>query len=367
MHDHRSSPASRIFFQICEAILFFVVAAASVNNYLDGMITGGASGRDSLIAAINGSADRPFVYRQLIPMAANWFDSRFPEPVKDRIFNSRNRVGLLLRERVSLAKLAQDRAYFLRYWFFCFAEFVCAWLSIYVSYRLCKQMGFSPPAAVLSTVAFMLLVPVLFSHYYDFPELLFLLLAAWMAWRMHWLWLLPVSALATWNKESFLLFIPALYPLLRVRADRKTASVATTLIALPSIAVNLALRMKFQNNPGTPMEFHLWGNLRGILNLFTLIPMAFVRIYGAWTPHPFHLFVILLLIWAVKRSWASLPDCLKFHMRVAALINIPLYLLFGQNGELRGLSFLYVSFLVVVAALCSEWMHSCEAGVLPSD
>jgi len=213
----------------------------------------------------------------------------------------------------------------------------------------------------LTAIAFILIVPLNFSHYYDFPELLFLLLVSWIALRANWLWLLPVAALATWNKESFLLFVPAVYPLLRVRAGRNTASLATALIAVISIAVNLAVRIKYQHNPGSAMEFHLWANLQAFLDLLTLSPTPLFRVYGGIAPHPFHLFGIALLIWMIRRAWGSLPNHIKLHIVIAALINIPFFIVFGQSRELRGLSLLYVSLLAVIAVNFSDWVCASQS------
>jgi hypothetical protein len=66
----------------------------------------------------------------------------------------------------------------------------------------------------------------------------------------------------------------------------------------------------------------------------------------------------MLLIWVVWRSWRLLPGWLKLHAKIAAVINIPLYLLFCQPGEFRDLSLLFISFLLVLAFSLQEWMGS---------
>jgi hypothetical protein len=66
----------------------------------------------------------------------------------------------------------------------------------------------------------------------------------------------------------------------------------------------------------------------------------------------------MLLIWVVWRSWRLLPGWLKRHAQIAAVINIPLYLLFCQPGEFRDLSLLFISFLLVLGFSLQEWMDS---------
>jgi hypothetical protein len=80
-------------------------------------------------------------------------------------------------------------------------------------YLVCKSVGYAPATAALSAIVMILLMPYFLSvggYLYDYPELAFLALAVWMALNFDWWWMIPVVALATWNKESFLAFIPAL-------------------------------------------------------------------------------------------------------------------------------------------------------------
>ena len=276
---------------------------------------------------------------------------------QDRIFNAHNRTGFLLRQRLSLDPMGQDRTYFVRYWFLCIAEFFSAFLSTLLAYSLAKRFGFTPAVAALATIAFILFVPTMFGHFYDFFELAFLLLAAWVALRASWLWLLPVVALATWNKESFLLFLPALYPFLRTRFSRMQTWLALGFSSAIAVAVNCALRLQFRSNGGGAVEFHLWDQLTGLKKLFDPRSFHLGHLYGAWAPDPFNLLLILVLVWAVWRAWPRLPAYLKTHTRIAAVISIPLYILFCQYGELRDLSFLYIFFLALLADRFADWVR----------
>jgi hypothetical protein len=66
----------------------------------------------------------------------------------------------------------------------------------------------------------------------------------------------------------------------------------------------------------------------------------------------------ILLIWTVWRSWRLLPFFVKRNAQIAAVINIPLYILFCQPGELRDLSLLFVSFLLMLGFSLEEWMQT---------
>jgi hypothetical protein len=70
----------------------------------------------------------------------------------------------------------------------------------------------------------------------------------------------------------------------------------------------------------------------GIISLPSLNPITFA--------------IILFLVWD---GWSQLSLELRRFTGVAALINLPLFFLFCAPGELRDLSFLYLSFLLLIA------------------
>ena len=72
----------------------------------------------------------------------------------------------------------------------------------------------------------------------------------------------------------------------------------------------------------------------------------------------FTLAPIALLAWASWRAWPHLPPIAQRHAQIAAVINLPLYLLFCWPGELRDLSMLYVTFLLVLAVNVGDWLGS---------
>jgi hypothetical protein len=69
----------------------------------------------------------------------------------------------------------------------------------------------------------------------------------------------------------------------------------------------------------------------------------------------------------VWRAWPFLPRAIQLHAQIAALINIPLYLLFVQPGKLRDLSMLYIAFVLVLAVNFNQWMiESRQRQLLPA-
>ena len=76
----------------------------------------------------------------------------------------------------------------------------------------------------------------------------------------------------------------------------------------------------------------------------------------------FTLIPLALLVWTVWRGWKLLPKPFQRHGQIAAAINLPLFFLFCQPGEMRDLSMLYIVFLLLLAmnitAVLQSWTGS---------
>jgi hypothetical protein len=159
--------------------------------------------------------------------------------------------------------------------------------------------------------------------------------------------------LATLNKESFLFFIPTLYPLLRKRNSRINTLIGTGVLGLACAAVGYVLRLRYQNNPGGTVEFHLLGQISYLSHMYNMLHME--KTYGIYMIPISNPLVVALIAWTVWRGWRYLPREIKRHAQIAAVINIPLYILFCYPGEFRDLSLLYIAFLLLMAANLAQW------------
>jgi hypothetical protein len=368
-----SSAGSRIYFGLACFALFTAAAAASFNGFYDkhkfsevGVANPGTG--FTFEAMVDGTASRPFVYRQLVPAMANWtsasIDAALPETTRNWLY--RGNQGRPVGERFLDSPIAGNPAYLLRYCAMYGIVFGFTLASVYLIFGLCNGIGYSPPASALTAIGMILIIPFLLTgggYYYDYPELAFMVLAVWMALKCDWWWILPVAALATWNKESFLLFVPALYPLLRQKASRKSAIVATTVLELVCAAVYYALRIRFENNPGGSVEIHAADQIRFLVHIGALFS-SFEKTYGLLAPRVIYIPVLALIGWTALRGWRHLPRYFKRHALIAMAINVPLYFIFCQPGELRDLSMLYVTLIVLLAANLNEWagLRTVETG-----
>jgi hypothetical protein len=352
-----SSASARLYYIAFEAVIFFVAASASFFGYfqkahfLDRGLGGEYGG--TFQTMMDGTANRPWVYRQMLPMIGNWIDSQVPASTQDLLYNFKAADGRPLREHFFQTDIANDRRYFVRYVAIYIAAFLFAWLAIYAMSRTCTSLGVDRAIASFAAIIMILAMPYLIGYFYDFPELAFLALACWLAIDFDWWWLIPVCALGTWNKESFLLFIPALYPFIRGRVSRKQAWVATLVLLGAALAVYVPIHLHFKNNPGGTVLLRLDRQIlvgRQISKLF-----AHDTTYGILSLTPYNPFCLALIAWTVWRGWSYLPKKMQSHALSALAINIPLYLLFCEVGELRDLSFLYVTMLLLIAQNLRAW------------
>jgi hypothetical protein len=351
--------SSRLFHLMCLSVLLIVVSASSFSAFYQKwhFREQGARGTD-LIAEfdrmIDGTAYRPYIYRQLLPDVANALTRALPVDAIAR------RVPARVKERTSAAFNLSSKKYPVQYLIIYIADYLSALFAAFALYRVGVAAKLSQPAAVFASVVFMLLFPLIGikgGMLYDFPELFFIAVAAWMALEVDWWWIIPIAALGTWNKESFLLFTFTLYPLFRLRSSRLKSLIGVGVLAAVCVAVYLPIRYHFAHNAGGTVEWHVMDKIDFYLHPFrvdTWVDRTYDLMFPALSaPIPF-----LLLIWTIWRSWRLLPLWLKRHAQIAAVINIPLYVLFCQPGELRDLSLLFIAFLLMLGYSLEQWIQT---------
>jgi hypothetical protein len=352
--EHRSS---RLFNGLCLFALFVLASAASFSCFYQKwhFRETGTRGDDPIASfdrMIDGTANRPYVYRQLLPDIANFIAHTLPLDAISRHLPAR------AKQRISIAFNLQSKTYPVQYLVVYVLTYLSALLATFALYLFCRATDMAPPTAVFAPVVFLLLFPLIGvkgGYFFDYPELLFMAAAAWIALRYEWWCLIPIAALGAWNKESFLLFTFTLYPLLRRRYSRTVSLMGVGVLAAVCAAVYLPLRLHFVHNPGGTVEWHFKDQISFYLHPFSMDTWI-DRTYDLMFPALSSPLPTLFLIWMVWRSWPYLPLWLKRNAQIAAVINIPLYLLFCQPGEYRDLSLLYISFFMIITFGLQRWM-----------
>jgi hypothetical protein len=348
-----------IQFRLWSFVLFFLASSASFQgfysaNHFQEVGTPGGVFEQDFRQLIEGKAYRPYVYRQMLPEMANWANRVTPEEVKAELY-SRLMTNSWFTA-MTYSPVAMNETYFFRYLIVYLATFSFALTATFAMYLVCRELRAPLSIAVIAPVVMILLLPYIMGQdgwFYDYSELAFMALAVWVSMRQSWWWLIPIAALGTWNKESFLLFIATLYPFFRSRSSRKSAVAGVAALCLICAIVYLPIHAHFAGNPGVTAEFHLIDQLRYFGN-FRQVLISTEEAYGLRLPRAFSALPLLLMVWMVRNCWKSLRPAIRTHAKIAAAINFPLFLIFCNPGELRDLSLLYVALLAVIAANLQE-------------
>ena len=368
---------ARVARLILVVFVFATFAAVSFNGFYqkwglrdgDGAWDGDA--RYSFAAMIEGEADKPFVYRQLLPKMANGFEAALPEEAKVWMLERLNGSGWWevhsLTEKMRIAPELHDE-YLLRYYVVYYACVAFMFAALFVMREICRDLRVGEAAATIAPCLFALVFVYFMSmggFFYDFPEVFFMALAALLAMRGRWLWLVPLTAVATYNKEVFLVFTVMLFPFLR--ANMPTRNAALVVAGLVGVAgvTHLLGRIEFADNPGGSESW-----LRESI-LFYADPrnlFAFEVNFGVVTPRGYSLFTILAVLALFVGGWRKLPQPMQQHVLLAPAINLPLVLVFCGPGEVRNFSLCFIALLALIAQNVGSWVASAdtERGRIPA-
>lgn len=335
---------SRLASFLLMCVLFWMVAAASFSGFIGKWGLRDGSPRFGVIAMLDASAQKPFVYRQLVPMAVNFLDQYTPEKLK-RYMVQKNKPDEIFIKAGNQAM----KQYPFKYVCICYANFLSLFFSLFILRAILRDIGIGVVPSLVAPLAFVLCLPYLQTvggYFYDGPELLFDALAFLLAARGYLLALIALAIPATLNKESFFFMLPALYPLLRTSLSVRMAAAGILAAMLASGIINALLKLYFADAAGVAAEFHLLENITTYLKSWTYRQVE--TTYGIMGPAGAFFGTLLVMAIIAIRGWPSCPALLRQHMLIAACINIPLFILFCSPGELRNLSMLFVGFVVLI-------------------
>ena len=306
--------SAKLYYPICSIVLFAIAGSASFNSFFhsrgfnDASLPG-AWTKSTFESMVDGTAYRPYVYRHLLPDVANGLDEVAPLSFKAKLYAFQWNHWVPYIKALGPYPAARNKAYFFRYLILYLADYFFAFLAVYAMYRVCLSVGLAKPTAVFAPVIIILLVPYVLSgrgFYYDYPEMAFFALAVWISLELDWWWLIPLAALGAWNKESFLFFIPTLYPLFRRRNSALSAGIGVGVLVVLCGAIYCWMRLRFAHNPGATVVFPWRDPLQLLLHPKALV-LATKEVYGLPMLSGYTVGPILLLVWSVWRAWRRLP------------------------------------------------------------
>ena len=356
-----------LYFRFCCFVLFSVAASASFNGFYQQMHfrekgMPGYNAPAPFEKTVDGTASRPYIYRQMIPTLANWLDQVVPQSTKDRLYVREGTFPEAYINAIAASPTAMNKVYFFRYLVEYLLTYLFALSAVYAMYLVCTELHLPAPATVFAPVIVILLVPYIQGTHganYDFSELTVMALAVWFAIRFDWWWVAPIAILGVWNKESFVAFLPGLYPFFRMRSSRIGSITGVGVVGLSCLPTYLFIHHKFAGNLGSTAMFALPDQIKLLMHPLALLKLT-EEVYGLPMLNGFTLLPAALVIWSIVVSWRSLPAAFKRHAQIMAAINIPLYLLFSFPSEVRDMSLLYISLLAILATNLKNWISHAE-------
>jgi hypothetical protein len=338
------------------AIVLFLVAAASFNGFYSKMAFREGDSARGFAAIIDGSAARPYIYRQLVPATANLAGRIAPDSLRQKLTCLRSDDGRSFYASLFSSPIAQNPTYSFRYLIFYLVTFVGSLTAAFSYYLVCRTEGYLPEVSLVSASLLILLIPYVQirggGYYNDFPEAAFVALAVLLARNAHWIWLVPVAFLGTLNKETFVLVLLALWPILKHRSGTLLALLQVIALEFIAVGVYLWTRLRFSGNPGGTVEFHLRDQIAYLAHPGLWL-FKFGRVYGVLVPELATLVPALILAWMIRYAWKELSPPMRQYAWMMAWMNLPLFFLFCMPGEVRDLSLLYIVVLLSIAATLS--------------
>lgn len=323
---------------------FWMVAAASFSGYIGKWGMRDNTERFSLEAMLEGTADRPFVYRQLLPLIANAADKAAPASVKNPVSDKLNPQKVYMKTQA-----AADPALSFRYIVVYYLSFLSLLGSLFAMRGICLDAGMGKLSALVAPTVLSLAFPYMQTiggYFYDTTELLFFCLAYLLVSRKRIAWLFAIVVPATLNKESFFFFLMTLLPLLLARYPKQRALAIAAAAVLLSGLVNVAVKLHFGDAGGSPVEIHLMDNLAAY---FSPRPYSQMELtYGIMGPRQVFVPTLLLIASVFARGWHAVSRETRQHILLASAINLPLFAVCAAVGELRNLSLLFVGFTILI-------------------
>jgi hypothetical protein len=328
--------------------VYFLVSSAAFNGFYDKWGFNDGMPKWGIEGVLNEDGYRPFVYRQLLPDIARAVDRaitpKLDAKLRPKMYNDGE-----LRTKV-IRSVWQPGGYFWRYHVVYYLTFLSILAGCFALRWALMQIEIGKVRATVAPAIFMLLVPIIQTNtgqFYDYPEILFMALAAGCALSGGWAWILPISVLATWNKEAFLFFIATLYPLLRTRLGRMASGGVVLGAMFVSGVTYLVVRGRYVGNPGGAIEYHLQDAVRIYSSLAEWLRTEIN--YGIPTPKGFSIPAFAILALLVARCWGDLSRTMRNHALVALAINLPLFIVLCYPRELRNMSMLYFTLAALIA------------------
>ena len=278
-----------VFYTLLFVISLFVMSSLSFSTGLNQKL------EMKLDQMIDGTAHKPFVYRQLMPSAVRVVTSLLPQEWRGgwNEWASRSSTMTRILQRVNIPS-----EMFVEYAVTLFLMYVSLIVFVFLFRRLFLSLYDAPvyfsDSVMLGTLAG---IPAFFSYnfIYDIPTLAIFTGGLLFMLQRRWQFFILFFFLGCWSKETtILLTLVFAIHFFKVRSDGKVPYRNLLLIqCVIFTAVKSILAVIYSDNPGRFVEFHLLDNLlfgyRFTLGEFLTWIFIFIFVVYQWADKPIFL------------------------------------------------------------------------------
>ncbi|MFC1770678.1 hypothetical protein ACFLZV_02215 [Candidatus Margulisiibacteriota bacterium] len=332
--------AKKVFSWLFTTFLFFTAAALVLNVFMSkGFIDD--SNQNTLAKTLAYKADRPWVFRVLMPMVINFscrkVSTIIPENVKRSILtNSKIRNRLDNMGKRFGWKEQPGRKYYLTMYFLLWVVLVLTLFALQYLTREVYNCTFLQ--SVAGPVIGMLCYPLFFvggGTLYDFADLFLIILCLVFLIKEKWIFYYLFFVIAILNKETNVLLLLFYWAYYFQKHDRQKIFFHTLVHLVLGLPVFVGLKLIFQANPGPNLPFHLFLNLPFFLKLKSYF--LFNDIYAPLVPSPrgFNILSVFMFVFLIFYKWKEKPKGIRNIFSIIFILYMGLLVFFGNRDEIR--------------------------------
>jgi hypothetical protein len=345
----RCSDRGRSWLRACIVIVFVLGGTASISNafFLKWGFNDAGEDAYSLVRMAAGTADRPYVYRSLLPAGIYSATANLTPQQLGAFFERVKRHDNLHNQFFWKLPLSSwDARLALTYYVMYLLILLCIAALLCQIFFLSRSMGAKFGEALGLCSCFCLTYPLVFEKggfFYDFLELNILMLLVSSYSRGRRSALLWAIVLACVKETAFI------YSIILLLSYRQVGS--STLLKLLMVALPLSIRQwlvsYFAGNGGGVVELHVWENLRFWFDPGTWVAFGTILAPGVLSPRVQNpIFALPMLIW-VRYGWAAAKPEERRFLVVSIAMVLPLYLVWGYKDEVRAASMVFPSLIIL--------------------
>ena len=321
---------TRLMPVVWKALYWAAVLAVSSFVFIHFCTTSGVGGHGpaKVERVLTGTADRPYVFRVLLPLVANtlapllnreialYMGIESERVLGERFFQARLNGALYPRQVILIL--------FMMYLSLVGFAITMWFLIGSLGYAIWVQYA-SPPVLLLGSMIFMQ-----FGYIYDLTALCLFSLALLLLFRQQWAAYIVVFVCSTLNKETsiFLYLIFALY--YSRKLPRRSFIVLSAAQLVGYGLIQGIIRYVYRNNPGQAVQWHFGDQVSMLKQLAANSPL--LLLYGSA--------VLVIMAMLVAYAWRSKPVFLRTAISILPFFVV-LFILWGYPLEIRAMFEVY--------------------------